>query len=250
MKKSTYIQDMKDTFKDDTTLKNVLEITKKIKSSQKKAFPSIEFKQHLWDRLANIHDISVFEDEKPRFSLLQILWAFASFIFISGSIISIYQIKNMKDITTQDTYDTQVSPSMISPMQEIWPDSTRMKDEIIIPKMMRMPENTSWDNIQVQEDQVFQSDFEQEIQWNISPEEHSQMRIYWVWELQDDISNDITVSDIPEFWDMNEKEMCQFFDGDYNEEASICVFPNGVECGEFTIENLKECSQRDKYILQ
>ena len=49
----------------------IIDIAKKIKSSQKKAFPSSEFKQQLADKLSNIYILNIESEEKSRFTFLQ-----------------------------------------------------------------------------------------------------------------------------------------------------------------------------------
>lgn len=72
MKKNPYIHDITDTFGDENTSKDAVNIAKKIKKAQKKAFPSIEFKQHLGDRLSNIYALQSADDITPRLSLMQL----------------------------------------------------------------------------------------------------------------------------------------------------------------------------------
>lgn len=157
MKKNTYIQDIEDTLGEQSSSKNVLSITKKIKSSQKKAFPSIEFKQHLSDKLSNIYILNVEEEEKPRFTILQLFGAFASFIFIAGGIFSFHHMREMSQIQLPESYDTLSVPSQSYEM-----------------KMLEMPDSDDSqgfenDDIQSEENQIEGRNMNNQQEINIAP---------------------------------------------------------------------------------
>jgi len=125
MKKQVYIRDVLDSLGENDTSKNVLSIAKKIKSSQKKAFPSIEYKQHLGDNLSNIHELQLQDNVKSQFSLLQIFSAFATFIFVIMAWVFFTQMQSVSEIDTmqiQNEFKTQnrgVSESIITPSDSI-----------------------------------------------------------------------------------------------------------------------------------
>jgi len=92
MKKNTYIYDITDTFSDADSSKNAVILAKKIKKAQKKAFPSIEFKQHLGDKLSNIYALAQDDNIQERFSILQLFWGVATCMIIFFGVIHFYYL--------------------------------------------------------------------------------------------------------------------------------------------------------------
>jgi len=114
MKKHKYIRDIEDTFEEGQDLKKAQFFAKKIKSVQKKSFPSIEFKQHLSDRLHNIYELSLLDDESSRFSIFQ-LWSIGvCFMFVCVWVIWIFGIQS-KPLPEWVQHANPASSSIVAP---------------------------------------------------------------------------------------------------------------------------------------
>lgn len=285
MKKNAYIHDITDTFGDDSTSKNALSIAKKIKSAQKKAFPSIEFKQHLWDRLSNIYALQSADDIVPKFSLMQLFWAFASFIFIAGWVFGIYQMKEITGVEIQgseeiisipdNSYDIQWAPSeqlniddTSTNQDNLWEESqsiqvendvfeqrywNQSQDQEIIPEITELDNIPKSDINQNQTDvrmmrsmQFDENNIESWINQDFAPENMMDARM---WEsslyMVESMENE-NIENIPNVF----SDLCETYMWEYNFDTQICTLQYGTQCQEYDEDSIFQCYSRDNSLSE
>jgi len=257
MKKTTYIRDIEDTLGKNDFSKNAVRIAKKIQSTQKKAFPSIEFKQHLWDRLSNIHALQLEEDANPKFSLLQIVAGFASFIIITGGIFSIYQMSSMPNLKISEQSTISTLPSTISRdssviNEDIWNKEVPLW-EAISPQMMWIPEIVSPDNEMsdnnYNDSQSTIVNYENnpsiEVESDFSSQDNAESSIFESTLRDGDLWNANNDFAAQQAMDITRQEMCELAWGEYQWDPEICSFPNWVQCWDYSEKSILACAQRD-----
>ncbi len=278
MKKNAYIHDIRDTLGDTNTSENAQSIAKKIKSAQKKAFPSIEFKQHLWDRLSNIYAVQTVDDITPRFSLMQLFWAFASFIFIAGGIFSFYQIHEIQDLEISPEHETLSIPSnslemKMLPVDEQNMQDTNMQDQEFIPEnnsdateniiiqeqettpnqeleqaasIMQTDDTSSSDDTELEPAMMRSMRFSQDsnddnFDENIFPENDSESDMFESSIYSADSFSVDTIDTTPNIF----SDLCETYMWNYNFETQVCTLQYGTECSEYDEDAIFQCYSRD-----
>ena len=246
MWKKNYITEITDTFGLKLDPKEALKLAKKIKGAQILAFPSKKYKQSLFAKLENTYSVDQATDIWPRFSLYQIFWAFASFIFIAGTTLVVFDFRqdekepiyNKKVIEKQLQRETYVSESDIdtdwSEQQEtegkkesktietiqVQPQSIVPKEIIIEPKQEDVIQQVPTPKIQ-------EEDFESDEIMGVG------------WALEEDFSpassSMMMDTAVPEMQDMNFLDICDEYDGSLWEDEIYCFLPNGAVCEEYDI---------------
>jgi len=282
MKKHTYIHDIKDTLGDTKSQENAEHIAKKIKSAQKKAFPSIEFKQHLRDKLSNIYAIQSSDDVAPRFSLVQLFWAFASFIFIAGGIFSFYQIREITDIEMRESLEVISIPNNWFEMQSDMPDQSEKdiiftreqesepeKNEVQMEKSVPAQRNQSGTQNNEIAPKIMESrdiiDVENERIQSDSPMMRSMS--FEENNIQSDDNQDIDSGNMMDAWASSSSmsqmksmendaipnmfsDLCEMYFGEYDFDTGVCTLQYGTSCEEYDENIMYDCYIRDNSLSE
>jgi hypothetical protein len=255
MWKKNYINEITDAFGSEIDPKDALKLAKNIKESQYIAYPSTKYKEKLFTKLENVYLVDQAGDMPPRFSLFQIFWAFASFVFIAGTTFVVFDFREnawvpvYENVILEESFKSKITPTQNDEQQQFIPEE--IVDEVGEENIVDViPQNISpqspflkdtWiadeqESLPVSEIQQKSRDSE-DLRWEEAIE-------------SDSIFPSSSGMMMEDMWSLQRQEMnfigiCSEFNGTISEDELFCILSDGTVCEE---HNIYDCAEQDTQI--